>query len=237
MDKQQFLVILGTAHLSTTPGKIAPDKSLRECEYSRDRIDGISIKLRALGFNVAVDYPDLLPNAEIRSASPKTEQSRELAYRCKVVNDLCSKYGTRNCIYVSVHVDAAGNGSQWMTAGGWSAYTSHGVTKADKLAECLYEAAELHLKGYASSMLNKMKNGVYSKAQRPIRSDSTDGDRDMEANYYVLTHTACPAVLTENLFQDNKADVAFLLSDEGKEIIENIHVDGISMYWRLISQL
>lgn len=28
--------------------------------------------------------------------------------------------------------------------------------------------------------------------------------------------TKCPAILTENLFQDNKEDVDFLLSEKGK---------------------
>mgnify|MGYP003524248588 FL=1 len=42
--------------------------------------------------------------------------------------------------------------------------------------------------------------------------------------------TICPAVLTENLFQDNKEDVKFLLSNEGKEIIANIHVNAILEY-------
>jgi N-acetylmuramoyl-L-alanine amidase len=42
--------------------------------------------------------------------------------------------------------------------------------------------------------------------------------------------TKCPAVLTENLFQDNKKDVEFLLSEKGKETIVNLHVEGIINY-------
>lgn len=230
MNKQNFLIILGTAHLTTTPGKSSPDKSLREYEYSRDRIQKIAEKLKELGYNVAIDMLASQPNPYIKSASPKTEQSRELMWRCKMVNDLCSKYGPSNCVYVSLHVDAAGNGLQWMTAGGWTAYTSKGQTKADRLAECLYDAAQVHLKDYAANMERMKHSGVYSALQKPIRTDKTDGDRDKEENFYVLAHTSCPAVLTENLFQDNKADVAFLLSAEGKAAIENIHVDGIINY-------
>lgn len=230
MNKQNFLIILGTAHLTTTPGKHSPDSSLRECDYSRNRVHAIANKLKQQGYNVEIDYPALFPDAYIRSTSPKTEQSRELMYRCKVVNDLCKRYGSSNCLYVSLHVDAAGNGLQWMGAGGWTAYTSKGQTKADRLAECLYDAAQVHLKDYAANMERLKKSGVYSAAQKPIRTDKTDGDRDKEENFYILAHTSCPAVLTENLFQDNKADVAFLLSDEGKEAIENIHVDGIINY-------
>ena len=42
--------------------------------------------------------------------------------------------------------------------------------------------------------------------------------------------TNCPAVLTENLFQDNLADVEFLLSEAGKEAIAELHVEGIMKY-------
>jgi N-acetylmuramoyl-L-alanine amidase len=54
-------------------------------------------------------------------------------------------------------------------------------------------------------------------------------------NYWVQSlamcrDTNCPAVLTENLFQDNENDVAFLLSDEGKKKIVDIHVQGILKY-------
>ena len=58
----------------------------------------------------------------------------------------------------------------------------------------------------------------------------TDGDPDKEESFYILKHTVCPAVLTENLFQDNKEDVAFLLSPEGKKVIADIHVKGICKY-------
>jgi N-acetylmuramoyl-L-alanine amidase len=42
--------------------------------------------------------------------------------------------------------------------------------------------------------------------------------------------TNCPAVLTENLFMDNKEDVKLLLSEEGKNKIVNLHVKGILTY-------
>ncbi len=63
-----------------------------------------------------------------------------------------------------------------------------------------------------------------------IRKDMTDGDQDKENGFYILKHTKCPAVLTENLFQDNKEDVEFLLSEEGKLAIVNLHVWGIMKY-------
>ena len=63
-----------------------------------------------------------------------------------------------------------------------------------------------------------------------IRKDYTDGDPDIEKNFYILRHTRCPAVLTENLFMDNRDDVAFLESAEGSQAIVNLHVEGIRRY-------
>ena len=63
-----------------------------------------------------------------------------------------------------------------------------------------------------------------------LRTDYTDGDPDKEAGFYILKHTKMPTVLTESLFQDNKDEVDFLLSEEGKQAITNLHVQGIIKY-------
>ncbi|EJX01787.1 N-acetylmuramoyl-L-alanine amidase [gut metagenome] len=100
-----------------------------------------------------------------------------------------------------------------MNARGWSAYTSKGQTKADQLASCLYHAAE-----------ELLPDGIR------IRKDTSDGDEDWEEGFYILRKTKCPAVLTENLFQDNREDVIYLTSNEGKNAIIGIHVRGIEQY-------
>ncbi len=138
-----------------------------------------------------------------------------LAERARRVNEVCGRFGTANVILISIHCNAAGNG-QWLNARGWSAYTSKGQTKADILANHLYAAAENVLAGHK------------------IRKDMSDGDPDWEEGFYVLRKTKCPAVLTENLFQDNKADVDFLLSEKGKEAIVKLHVDGIVSYLKSV---
>ena len=138
----------------------------------------------------------------------KEEIDVPLAERCRRANE----YKASEAILVCIHCNAAGNESDWMSARGWEAWTSVGKTKADKLATCLYEDAEHCLPG--------MK----------IRKDMTDGDPDKESGFYILKHTRCPAVLTENLFQDNREDVEFLLSEEGKRAIVSLHVWGIMKY-------
>lgn len=205
-----MIVILGTAHLGTTPGKCSPDKKFRECIFSREIVQRIKQELEANGITTFIDYLPLEPNEQMKASTYKQEQSKELSWRVNYVNSLCSKYGTSNCIYVSVHVNAAGMGTNWMNARGWLVYTSKGNTKSDTLATCLYKEAKELLPS--------------------VRSDFSDGDPDYESNFYILAKTKCPAVLTENLFQDNKEDVKFLTSEEGKDAIVKVHVNGIINY-------
>ncbi len=54
-----------------------------------------------------------------------------------------------------------------------------------------------------------------------------------QQNLAICRDTNCPAVLTENFFQDNKEDVEYLLSQEGKQTVTQIHIDGIVKYLSL----
>lgn len=147
-------------------------------------------------------------------AEQLTPEERDVPLETRVwrANQYCTKMGAANVIVVSIHTNASGNGEQWAQGRGWEVYTSPGQTRSDILATSLGLEAERLLPG--------MK----------IRSDYSDSDLDKEANYYILTKTRCPAVLTENLFHDNVEDVKFLTSDEGFERIVRLHVDGISEF-------
>lgn len=201
MKTNKITIILGTAHLKSTPGKCSPDKKFYEYKYSREICQGVKAILQDMGYTVIIDIDDDDLNVT---------QSQELCLRCKVVNEMQKQY--KNCIYVSIHVNAAGADGKWHNATGWSAYTSVGVTSADRLATCLYDAAKKNLQG------------------KKLRTDYTDKDPDLESNFYVLKHTNCPAVLTENFFQDNKEDVEYLTSDLGFHQIVRTHVEGILKY-------
>lgn len=218
MNQKKLTVILGTAHGKNVAGKRSPDGKFQEWQYSREIIGQLKNRLEQAGIHVFVD------NMESEVPLPA---NAELHARTKFVNDLCDKYGTKNCVYVSIHVNAAASTGRWNKAGGWSAYTSPGRTRSDILATYLYEAAEKHLSGYAAKMEEGKKKGLYGSNQKPFRKDTTDGDPDKEANFYVLVRTKCAAALTENLFQDNKADVAFLTSEEGKKAIIALHEEAI----------
>ncbi len=140
------------------------------------------------------------------------ESDISLSERCNRANKYYDE--DKSSILISIHCNAAGSG-EWMNARGWEAWTSIGQTKSDILADYLYKAAIKHLTGIT-----------------PIRSEGRNGDNyiNREKNFTILFKTRCPSVLTENLFQDNKLDVKYLLSDEGKQTIVNLHVDGIVNY-------
>ena len=135
-----------------------------------------------------------------------------LKERCRRENAISDALGRQNVILVSIHVNAAASDGKWHNATGWSAYTSSGNTRADLLATSLYTAAAKYLPTF------------------PLRTDYSDGDPDIESGFYILRHTLCPAVLTENLFMDRQLDVRFLQSSTGKEAITMLHVEGIREY-------
>ena len=140
------------------------------------------------------------------------ERDISLPERCRRVNEWCRQMGRQNVILISIHCNASGRGDRWLTARGWCAYTTRGNTRADALATSLYTAAQAHLPGMR------------------LRTDYTDADPDMEADFYILRHTTASAVLTENLFMDNHEDCDFLLSKEGQQSLVDLHIDGIISY-------
>ena len=191
-------ILLDNGHGQDTPGKRSPDGFFREYAYTRFLASQIQEQILALGLDAQLLVPEM--------------EDIPLPERCRRVNAICQELGKDQVILVSLHVNAAGNGREWMNARGWSCHTTRGQTAADGLATALYEAAKEWLPG-----------------QR-LRTDYTDGDPDIENNFYILRHTSCPAVLTENLFMDNKKDVTFLESGEGAQAIINLHVEGIFRY-------
>lgn len=191
-------ILIDNGHGFDTPGKRSPDGHFREYAYNRYLAFLIRERLTALGLDCQLIVPE--------------REDISLKERCRRVNAVCRQLGNDQVILLSIHVNAAGNGQNWLDARGWSCFTTRGKTKADALASCLYEAAKRHLSGMR------------------LRTDYTDGDPDIEKDFYIIRHTSCPAVLTENLFMDNREDVAFLESAEGSRAIVNLHVDGILQY-------
>lgn len=111
--------------------------------------------------------------------------------------------------YTSMLLDLTGNG---ITLPAGPRLRLPGITHADMLAFDLYEAARKYLVG------------------QKIRQYNGPKEPDFEENFYILRHTRCAAVLTENMFQDCRKDVEFLQSHDGMEAITMLHVEGIVEY-------
>lgn len=191
-------ILIDNGHGVDTKGKRSPDGRLLEYAENRLLAGRIVSALKAQGHDAELLVPE--------------DNDVSLFQRCDRVNRFCYALGKENVILVSIHCNAAGKGDRWYNATGWCAYTTPKDTPADRLATCLYNAAQIHI------------------PDQHLRMDLTDGDPDIEASFYLLRHTSCPAVLTENLFMDNQADVEYLLSDIGQTNLVNLHVTGINFY-------
>ena len=191
-------ILIDPGHGIDTPGKRSPDGLFREYLWNRQVADLILEGLVSAGIDAS------LVVTETNDVSLKNRVNR--------VNTICNRLGASNVLLVSIHANAAGNGSAWMNAKGWSCYTSKGKTKSDQVAECLYDAFEEEFQ------------------DRKIRKDMSDGDRDWEENFYVLQKSKCPAVLLENFFYDNREECAWMLQEETKRRIASAVVKGIIKY-------
>lgn len=114
-------------------------------------------------------------------------------------------------IFVSIHVNAAGAQGKWMAARGWSVFVSpKASSNSKKLASYMATSAKV--------MGQKVRVPDPQHLYWP-------------GNFTVLNKTSMPAVLVENLFQDNKEDVEYLLSEEGKNTLVEVIIKGICDYF------
>lgn len=111
----------------------------------------------------------------------------------------------KDCIFVSIHGNAFNT-----SATGIEVFTSKGETASDLIAEEIAICLEKQFPNQA------------------MRWDLSDGDKDKEANFYVLKNTKCPAVLTENLFFDNPKDAAIMMSEEGVVKLAKAYVEAFN---------
>ncbi|MBD5217502.1 MAG: N-acetylmuramoyl-L-alanine amidase [Bacteroidales bacterium] len=133
----------------------------------------------------------------------------KLNVRTSRANALCKQYGAKKCVLVSVHINAAA-GTGWHNATGFSGWIAPNASANSKrLAQLLYaEAVKAGLKGNRSVPASKYWVG----------------------NFAIVRDTNCPAVLTENLFMDNKQECEYLLSEQGKETLAQLHVNALVNY-------
>lgn len=195
---KNLVVILDAGHGKDTPGKCAPDKSLYEWQWTREIVAMLCERLYGLeNIQTVILVPE--------------EHDVPLKERVRRVNTIYhdAKIAGKECLLISVHINAAGHGT-WKNASGWSVWVSNNASdKSKQFAQISYrEAVSMGLQG----------NRVVPEEQY------------WTSNFYILRNTQCPAVLTENMFQDNKTDVEFLKSDDGKSKIVQLHLNAIKKY-------
>ncbi len=133
-----------------------------------------------------------------------------LKERVRKANAWARKLGSKNVALVSIHNNAAGSDGKWHSASGFSVMVSKNASSNSKrLAQIFTDNA---------TNMGLMGNRCVPPEKYWVQSLAMTRD------------TICPAVLTENLFQDNKEDVDFLLSEEGKKAIVDLHVNSIIQY-------
>lgn len=138
------------------------------------------------------------------------EHDLALSQRVNRVNAVCRLHGAANVVLVSVHNNAAGGDGGWHEARGFLPFVSPNASAASRrLAAILYQRAS------RAGLLG-------NRAPCPAGY--------VEQNLYLCRHTLCPAVLTENLFQDNRLNVAYLLSESGRRALCALHVEAIKTY-------
>ena len=217
-------ILIDNGHGLNTPGKRSPDGTLIEAAYTREIARRIVSDLTDRGYDAEL----LVPENEDISLSERVRRVNEICLtnepsrtthrhgrpRSAISSSSPAPTGDLmpNVILISIHVNAAGNGSKWLNATGWSVYTCKGQTESDRLADCLCEAAIKHFPG------------------RRIRTDFSDSDPDWEENFSLLSNTLCPAVLTENFFMDSRSDLEYIRSRVGKQAVVDTHVEGIIEY-------
>lgn len=205
----KMVVLLDNGHGSNCIGKCSPDalKGLKDSPYYFREYQWCR--------EIARDVMNVLYVRGIDAyLLVQEEEDISLQERTRRVNAYCSKYGRNNVILVSIHNNAAGDAGRWMTARGWSIYTTKGLTESDILADYIMQEA---IKEFQSPLKVRKYIDKYL-------------ERDYEENFYIIKNTQCPAVLVENFFQDNKEDVLYLKSGLGKGSCIHVLSVGIENY-------
>ena len=173
---RNLVIILDPAHGEDVLGKSSPDGKHREYRWSREVCNILAKELRSNEFRV--EFTNTFIN-EIGLSKRKN-----FASNLEIRNNQVK-------LLLSLHNNAAGDGSEWLSARGFEIFTSKGNTVSDRMATIIFN--------------NLIEDFPNFKA----RVDYSDGDPDKEDNFTVLMGDYY-AVLLEWLFQDNKEDVKLL---------------------------
>ena len=194
----KLLIIIDAGHGIETKGKRSPDGRLVEYKWAREFSSMLYRRLHELGIACHLLVQE--------------EKDVSLGNRCLRANTIAKNFKAQGyeCLYISIHVNAAKSDGQWHDASGCTVWVyTNGSSKSKRAGQ------------------------IYSKN---IVDMKLDGNRWYPAtgyhtaNFYVLKNTDMPAILVEHMFQDNKDDVDYLLSDKGKQELLQLHEKSILEY-------
>ena len=99
-----MLILIDNGHGVATPGKRSPDGQFREAIYTREIARRVFADLQDRGYNAELLVPE--------------DEDTPLSERVCRVNSRCILHGRSKVILVSIHVNAAGDGTKWMNTTG-----------------------------------------------------------------------------------------------------------------------
>lgn len=140
-----------------------------------------------------------------------------LSNRCLRANTIAKNFAALGyeTVLISIHNNAAKSDGKWHTASGFTCWVYNKASNKSKQLAALISRRAFQMGLTGNRWIPE--SGFF------------------EANYYILKNTNMPAILTENMFQDNKEDVDFLLSDKGKEKLVQLHLEAIKDYIKLLN--
>lgn len=173
-----MIVVINPGHdINLDSGAINYNSGLRECDV-------------ALAIGNRVKY--YLDNVGIIT---RVLQDDDLELVARTSNELEAD------MFVSIHCNAATNPN----AKGFEIWTSPGMTRGDKLAECI---------------LNQIEDTFPDRLNRGLK----------EADFYVLNRTYAPACLVETAFISNDEEAKLLADDDWQDTYARAIARGITDY-------
>lgn len=186
-------LILDAGHSAKTGGKRNTIANPKFFEYEFNNDIAHKLKARAEAHGIKVHLTNTTPNgADI----PLT--SRANSANAKYKEWKCS---AKDCLFVSIHANAAGSGAAWANARGCETYHANNASQTSKDA-ALTVNTELY------NTLKSVDVGFKNRGRKA-------------SNFTVIYKTACPSILVEVGFYDNKEDLN-LLQKHRSTIVEGL---------------
>lgn len=252
-SKENTTIIIDAGHYMSKAGKESPDLNPETDMFKMDdperRGDGV-LNPYDIYENETYRYREYWGNRKI--ANRLVEKLKTAGYTVKAMyesdkaaKDYYNFGGKTNSLYndlknqgktmiiVSIHSDAAANGG-WGSGNFWSIYCQrddipdvYNPKTSYTLAECIAKkASEIFEDPKNADILPVVGNKKMSVKTKPQTFTDEPGKK-----YRPTTMSHAPAVLSENLFHDTKSHVKFLGSQKGREMIAEIHYQGIVAFF------